>query len=122
MIGLPAPGSAVVEVVPVVSVLLELVAVVAALEVELVVVCEDAVLLGDVVREVPQATQTSAVRTTAARRAVGVAEPSRGIWAGEPILEPRGPPRLRMGRFLQVVVERRQRLRGGKRRAREPGG
>src|ERR1700760_1774690 len=101
MIGLPAPGSAVVEVVPVVSVLLELVAVVAALEVELVVVCEDAVLLGDVVREVPQAAQTSAVRTTAARRAVVVAEPSRRIEDGEPVLDPRGPAGPRAGSMSQ---------------------
>jgi hypothetical protein len=78
--GLPAPGRAVVEVAPVVSVLLVSSLVVAALDVELVVVVRVVVVLVliDVVRELPQATQTSAVRTTAARRAV-VAEPGKRI-------------------------------------------
>jgi hypothetical protein len=79
--GLPAPGRAVVEVAPVVSVLLVSSLVVAALDVELVVVVVRVVVvlvLTDVVRELPQATQTSAVRTTAARRAV-VAEPGKRI-------------------------------------------
>ena len=64
-----------------VSVLLVLLLVLAGLEVELVVVVERVVVvlvLTDAVRELPQATQTSAVRTTAARRAV-VAEPGKRI-------------------------------------------
>jgi hypothetical protein len=77
--GLPAPGSAVVEVAAVVPVPLLVVAV-AALEVERVVVVVVVVaVLDDVEREVPQATQASAVRTTAARRAAAVAEPWRRI-------------------------------------------
>ncbi len=64
-----------------VSVLLVLLLVLAGLEVELVVVVVRVVVvlvLTDAVRELPQATQTSAVRTTAARRAV-VAEPGKRI-------------------------------------------
>jgi uncharacterized protein (UPF0333 family) len=79
--GLPAPGSAVVEVAAVASVALLVVAV-AALEVELVVVVVVVVVgavLDGVLRVVPQATQASAVRTTAARRAAVGAEPGRRI-------------------------------------------
>jgi hypothetical protein len=76
--GLPAPGSAVVEVAAVASVALLVVAV-AALEVELVVVVVVGALLDDVLRVVPQATQASAVRTTAARRAAVGAEPGKCI-------------------------------------------
>jgi hypothetical protein len=107
MAGLPAPGRALVEVSPVVSVLLELLEVaLAELEVELVVVRVVVVVLTDVVRKLPQATTATAVRMTAARRATVVAEPGRRIEDGaRPILEPGGPPRLRMRGFLQLVVE-----------------
>jgi hypothetical protein len=77
--GLPAPGRAVVEVAAVASVELLVVAV-AALEVELVVVVVVVgAVLDDGLRVVPQATQASVVRTTAARRAAVGAEPGKRI-------------------------------------------